>query len=670
MTRAENRERIRALSAAIREHDRRYYVDARPTVSDEVYDALFRELVELERAQPDLVAPDSPTQRVGGDPASALDKFQHEVPMLSLEATREVDEIREFDERVRRGLERDAVAYVAEPKFDGVSLEVVYDDGILTAGATRGDGRIGEEVTANVRTMQTLPLRLIGSDWPSHLVVRGEALMHLAGFQDLNDRLQNDGKEVYSNPRNAAAGAIRQLDPAVTAARPMMYYAYDIVLARRHGLETEWAVLAALRSWGFQVDDSIRRSVDIEGAIAYHTELFERRDELPFEIDGVVIKVDELAAHDELGARSRSPRWAVAFKFEPRQEVTVVERIAVQVGRTGKLTPVAMLRPVNVGGVTVARATLHNADEVERKGVREGDTVRVRRAGDVIPEIAEVVQERRLSAAEPFVMPDRCPICDSEVVRQGAYHMCTGGYDCPAQLNGLLEHYGSRGALDIAGLGEKTVTLLVEAGLVHEPADLYGLTPADIEPLERFAEKSANALVDAIAATREPALDRLLFALGIPLVGQHLATVLADAFGDLDRLQAASADELVAVHEVGPELASAVQAFFSSERHRARVDRLRAAGVTPVWKRSIPATSDKLGGKKIVFTGTLEHLTRVRADELARAHGARPVGSVSKSTDYLVAGRDAGSKLTKARALGVEILTERAFLELVGENAD
>lgn len=658
--------RAEELRREIRRHDHLYYVKARPELSDEAYDALFRELQALEKAHPDLVTADSPTQRVGGKAAKELEAFEHEVPMLSLDGTREEQDIRDFHDRVVKGLGREDIVYVAEPKFDGVSIELVYDRGQLTAGATRGDGQTGENVTQNVRTMRSIPLALSGSGFPDHLVVRGEALMHLKDFQELNARLQNQGEEPFANPRNSSAGAIRQLDARITATRPLVFYAYEIVKAQEHGFTSEWECLARLRDWGFRVDDSIRRGDGIDAAMAYHREIRDARDTLPFEIDGVVIKVDDLRDHDRLGMRSRSPRWAVAYKFEPRQEVTVVERIAVQVGRTGKLTPVALMRPVNVGGVTVSRATLHNLDEVQRKDVREGDTVRVRRAGDVIPEVAEVLLDHRPESTVPFAMPETCPVCASDIVREGAYHLCPGGYDCPAQVLGLLEHFGSRGALDIEGLGGKTVAQLIEAGLVHEPADLHALTKDQLVALDRFGEKSADNLLAGIALTRSPALDRLLFALGIPQVGQHVAKVLARAFGSLEAIMAASEDQLQAVHEIGPEVAKSVRGYFTDPRHRGRVDRLLLRGVVPRWEREARPPSAAIAGKKFVFTGTLDAgLSRDDAKKMVEDRGGRAVSSVSKATDYVVAGEEAGSKLDKAKELGITILDTQAFLDLV-----
>src|SRR5215831_7398122 len=504
MTRAEAKQRISELAEEIRAHDHRYYVLEKPVVSDAHYDRLFRELKTLEEQFPDLRPPDSPTLRVGGGLRSAFKKVRHIAPLRSLDSLMDEEELRDFDERVRKGLEIERPVYVAEPKFDGLSVELVYEDGVLVRGSTRGDGEIGEDITENLRTIRALPLRLAGESRTHRgtIAVRGEALMPLAEFEALNKRLIEENEEPFANPRNAAAGAVRQLDPGITASRRLDFFAYEVMDAEHERLATQSATLDALREWGFHVESSVKRCAGLDDVLAFHAKLKEKRDRLPYEIDGVVIKVDRADWQELLGARSRSPRWAVAFKFPPRIEVTEVLDIAVQVGRTGKLTPVAVLRPVDVSGVTVSRATLHNQDELDRKDVRIGDTVRVRRAGDVIPEVVEVLKDKRPRGAERFELPKKCPVCGAPVEKVGAAHQCTNELSCRAQIQGHIEHFTSRGAMDIRGLGSRTVEQLLEKGLVKDLADIYTLGPIDFAGLEGFAEKSIENMMEAIEASR------------------------------------------------------------------------------------------------------------------------------------------------------------------------
>ncbi|HSF15103.1 MAG TPA: NAD-dependent DNA ligase LigA, partial [Vicinamibacteria bacterium] len=520
--------RVESLRNAIRHHDHLYYVKGSPEISDSAYDRLLRELSELEAEFPDLVTPDSPTQRVGGMVHSAFAEVRHLAPMLSLESLMTETEVREFAKRVQRGLGTTPSAYVAEPKFDGLSVELVYLDGRFLRGSTRGDGSSGENVSDNLRTIRALPVMLLTDRFPAPgtIAVRAEAIMRLSDFEGLNRRMTEMGKEPFANPRNAASGSLRQLDTSITASRPLDLFAYEVMYADAVTPSSQSEALDLLDAWGFRVESSTRTCKDIDEAIAYHDELEARREELDYELDGVVIKVDRRDEQSELGERSRSPRWAVAFKFEPRQEVTDVMDIAVQVGRTGKLTPVALLRPVDVSGVTVSRATLHNQDEVERKDVRIGDKVRIRRAGDVIPEVVEVLAEHRKDDARRFRMPEECPVCHSPVASKGAYHYCTGGWACRAQQTGRIQHFASRGAMEIDFLGEKTVAQLVERGLVEDLADLYALDKEDVLGLEGFADKSADNLLNAIEASKRAELDRFVYALGIPNVGQHVARVL------------------------------------------------------------------------------------------------------------------------------------------------
>jgi len=682
MNHSEARRRIAQLSREIHEHDQRYYGEDRPVISDAEYDRLFRELKELEQQFPELKLPDSPTLRVGAALRTAFKKVPHVAPMLSLDSVMDADEVREFDARVRRSLEVDAVDYWVEPKFDGLSIELVYENGVLSRGSTRGNGEVGEDITENLRTIRSIPLRLGGTDGDGRggakakgsagvVSVRGEALIPLKEFEALNKQLIQNNEEPFANARNAAAGTVRQLDPRITASRKLSFYAYEVIFA--HGglfangaPETQQQTVERLRAWGFLVDRSARRCAGLDEAFAYHAQLEQRREKLEFEIDGIVLKVDRRDWQQQLGARSRSPRWAVAFKFPPRQEITRVRDIVVQVGRTGKLTPVAQLEPVNVSGVTVSRATLHNQDEVDRKDVRVGDTVRVRRAGDVIPEVVEVIRDKRPSGTEPFVMPSKCPVCGAKVERVGAYHVCTNGLACPAQLEGRIHHFVSRGAMDITGLGGKTVRQLIEKGLVRDIADLYRLTLIDLATLTGFAEKSIENLSAAIENSKRPRLDRFLYALGIEHVGDTVARLLADHYGKIDPLFTANPDQLQEIHGIGPEVAESVHRFFSSARNRKVLERLFQAGVKP-QSRARPEGRQPLAGETVVFTGSLQGLTRPEAQRRAEAAGARVASGISRKVTLVVAGAGAGSKVDEAGKLGLAVIDERKFLERIGE---
>jgi len=665
------------LSAAIRHHDHRYYVLDDPLIADGAYDVLFRRLQEIEATFPELRAPDSPTQRVGGAVKAELAEVEHQAPMQSLDSGAEESDLRDFDERVRKGLGADGVDYVAELKFDGLSIEAVYRSGVLEVGATRGDGMRGEQVTDNLRTIASIPLRLEG-EAPSMLAVRGEVYVPLQGFYRLNRERLERGEEPFANPRNLAAGALRQLDSAITAQRPLDAFFYDIlavewgpsgragggvVAATPVPPETHLEELERLRAWGFKVDDRSRHCPDIEAAIAYHHELDEERDELPYEIDGVVIKVNRVDYQRQLGTRSRSPRWAYAYKFAPRLEVTTIEDIVLQVGRTGILTPVAQLAPVEVGGVTISRASLHNYDQVRDKDIRPGDKVRVARAGDVIPYVVERVDERSdRERTAPFEMPERCPVCDAHVVREGAYFVCTGGISCRAQLLGAVEHYASRHALDIEGLGEKTVRQLLDEGLIRDSiVDVYGLTVDTLVPLERFGEKKAENLINAIEERKDISLGRLIYGLGIRHVGEHVAEVLAREFGDIHALMAADVERLIEVHEIGPGSAESVAEFFAEPHNRGVVERLLAVGVTP----RVEERQRLFDGERFVVTGALERWSRDEIGSLLEGAGARVTSSVSKQTDYVVVGGKPGSKARKAENLGVPVLDEAGFVDLL-----
>ena len=671
--------RAAELTEEIRRHDYLYYVKDAPELSDAAYDKLFRELQGLEEAHPELRTADSPTQRVGGEVLEGFETVVHAAPMLSLDSHQDEKVLRRFDERLRKALEVATVEYVVEPKLDGLSLELVYEDGVLARAATRGNGRQGEGITENVKTIKSVPLRLRNQDRPvpAMLSLRGEAVLPLAAFEAVNERLLQEGKEPYASPRNTAAGALRQLDPKLAASRPLDLYAYDILLAEPfpEDLEMQWQVLQALKDWGFMVSELSERAAGPEAVITYHAGIEEQRDDLPFEIDGVVVKLDALAPREELGRTSRHPRWAFAFKFPPRKEQTRILEIVPSVGRTGVVTPVALMRPVEIGGVTVSRATLHNREEVARKGVRAGDLVRVQRAGDVIPQVIERIVEDGDDAERgpEFTMPDECPSCGTELVERGPFTVCPNSFECPAQLAGRLVHFASRDALDIEGLGEETAKLLVERGLVRHLPELFDLQAAQLEDLPGFAEKSAAALVAALETASDAELPRFLYGLGIPEVGVTVARVLARHFGSLEAVRGTTEDALQEVSGVGPRMAEQIRAFFDQEDNGEVLDRLLDGRVT-VGAVEIHrpeeggAEAAPLAGKKFVFTGGLEAFSRRRAAELAEGLGARKVSAVSSKTDYVVVGTDPGSKADKARDLGLTLLDEAAYLALLSEH--
>ncbi len=666
MTPHEARNRIEDLRNQIRRHDYLYYVKGRPSISDSQYDRLLRELSELEEKFPDLKTPDSPTERVSGKVQEGFGEVRHLAPMLSLESLMNEGEVREFAKRVEKGLGLSRVEYMAEPKFDGLSVELVYENGRFLRGSTRGDGEVGEDVSENLKTIRSLPLSLLTEerDAAGTIAVRAEAIMRLEEFELLNRRMTEMGKDAFANPRNAASGSLRQLDTRITASRPLDLFAYDVMVSNAVEIRSQRQALGLLSAWGFKTDPTSRLCRDLDEIVAYHGELEARRDELDYEIDGIVVKVDRRDQQAELGSRSRSPRWAVAFKFAPRQEVTEVMEIAVSVGRTGKLTPVALLRPVEVSGVTVSRATLHNQDEVRRKDVRVSDRVRIQRAGDVIPEVVEVLLEHRKGHPPQFHMPSHCPVCGSKVEARGAYHLCTGGWSCRAQQTGRIQHFASRGAMEIEFLGEKTVAQLVERGLVRDLSDLYRLEKKDLLELEGFAEKSAENLMLAIEASKKAPLDRFLYGLGIGNVGQHVARVLAAHFGSLDRIMSAREDELLAVHEVGEEVARSVVDYFADETNRRVIEDMQRNGLELVWETS--GKERTFAGARVVFTGTLSKLHRDHAKRLVEERGGRVTSSVSKNTSFVVVGEDAGSKAERAKELKVKILSEDEFLALVG----
>ena len=668
MSRSEAKQRIGELRAEIQQHDYRYYVQDAPSVPDAEYDRLMRELQALESEYPEFITPESPSQRVGGEPLDGFEAVRHGTPMLSLANAFSEEEIHQFHDRVSRGLELDHVAYVAEPKLDGVAISLRYADGRLQLAATRGDGVTGENVTSNVRTIAAIPLQLKrrgkSGAWPAALEVRGEIYMPLAGFEAYNRRAREEGGKELVNPRNAAAGSLRQLDSRLTAQRPLAFYAYGIVASE--GLpDSHFDALALLKSWGFPVNPEIRRVRDAQGCIDYFTGMGRKRDRLPYDIDGVVFKVDSRDQQLTLGFVSRAPRWAIARKFPAQEEITRLIDIDVQVGRTGAITPVARLEPVFVGGVTVTNATLHNLDEIRRKDVREGDWVIVRRAGDVIPEVARVMPERREGEPPEFQMPQQCPVCSSAVERDEgeAVFRCTGGLVCGAQRIQSILHFASRRAMNIEGLGAKLVVQLVDAGLVNSVADLYRLEREQLAGLERMGEKSADNLMAELEKSKTPGLDRLLFALGVREVGEVTAASLARHFGSMEKIMAASEEELVEVPDVGPVVASHVRAFFNEPHNVEIIKELETAGLH--WQALEANEGEQpLAGQTWVLTGALG-MPRARAKTLLESLGARVSGSVSAKTTFVLAGEAAGAKLRKAESLGVEVIDEEAFRTLL-----
>lgn len=666
--------RIARRAAALREqldhHNYRYYVLDAPEIPDAEFDKLFRELQALEQQYPALVTADSPTQRVGAAPSAAFGEVRHELAMLSLDNAFSEADVMDFDRRVREGLKVDGVDYAAEPKLDGLAVSLLYEDGVLTRAATRGDGYTGEDVTQNVRTIHSVPLRLVGKHHPRRIEVRGEVYMPKQGFHALNKRQEEKGEKIFANPRNAAAGSLRQLDPRITAARPLQMCCYGVGVMEGGELpERHSAILDQLRQWGLRVSDERAVVRGVAGCLDYFTKLAAKRAALPYEVDGVVYKVDDLVQQRQLGFVSRAPRWAVAHKFPAEEAMTTVLGIDVQVGRTGAITPVARLAPVSVAGVTVSNATLHNEDEVHRKDVRVGDTVIIRRAGDVIPEVVSVILERRPAETRVFYLPKRCPVCDSEVVRlEGeSAARCSGGLYCPAQRKEAIRHFASRRAMDIEGLGDKLVDQLVEQGLIHSVADLYHLSLEQLAGLERMGRKSAENLLHALDKSKHTTLPRFLYALGIRDVGEATALALARHFGDLPDIIAADEDVLQTVPDVGPVVAQRIVAFFHEAHNREVIAKLRAAGVQwPPLERHVQLLP--LAGKTFVLTGSMRAMSRDVAKEKLQALGAKVAGSVSAKTSYVVVGEEAGSKLDKARELGIEMLDEAAFLKLIGEN--
>jgi len=660
--------RIAELREQIRGHDHRYYVEAQPEISDAEYDSLVRELRELEARYPGLITADSPTQRVAGQPSGAFAPVEHRVAMLSLDNATTQDQLREFEARLRRALPGAEFDYVGEPKIDGLGVALLYQEGRLVRGATRGDGRVGEDITRNLLTIRSIPRALRGPlARGRELEVRGEVFMPRQAFHELNRQLEEEGQPTFANPRNAAAGAVRQKDPRVTARRPLDILLYHVSASDEVSVATHWEMLEALGAAGFPTSPHAARCPDIEAVIEYCGRLEAQRDAFPYEADGAVVKVNSLEQQRRLGATAHHPRWAIAFKFAARQATTVVRAITVNVGKTGVLTPGAQLDPVELAGVVIRNVSLHNEDEIRRKDIRVGDTVLIERAGDVIPYVVKVIEDRRPPGAVPFAFPARCPACQSTVFRPAgeAYWRCTNSA-CPAQLKERLLHWGSRRAMDIEHLGESVVGQLVDRGLVRDFADLYHLTVEQLAELERMGPKSARNLADAIAASRGRGLSRLLNALGIRLVGERAARLLALRFGTIDALAAATEEEIGQIHGIGPQIAQSVAKFFAEPRNREIIARLRAAGVVMV-ETTVPSGPRPLAGKTFVLTGTLAMMSRDAAQDLIHRHGGQVTSSVSKKTSYVVVGENPGSKVEEARRLGVATLDESEFRKLLGQ---
>lgn len=664
------RQETDALREGIEYHDYLYYVKDQPAISDETYDKLFRRLQELERAFPEVASPDSPTQRVGGRPAARLEKVRHTAAMLSLNTVYKEKEAADFDRMVRREVGTERVEYTAEPKFDGLSVEVVYEEGTFVRGATRGDGETGEDLSQNIKTIRAVPLHLRNGkrDIPPVLAVRGEVFMRKDEFQKLNKTRIENGEEPFANPRNAAAGMVRQLDPNRVAGTALDIVFYDILAIRDRSFTSDWDMLQQLPKWGLRTDPHNRKWSNLEQMEKYHADMAEQRDKLDYEIDGIVIKLDSYALREKLGTRQRSPRWALAWKFEPKHDVTTLKDIVVQVGRTGVLTPVALLEPVNVGGVTVSRATLHNESEIRRKDIRVGDTVRIERAGDVIPEVVERIDQPGQRRGKPFSMPKHCPICQAQVHQEGAYHYCPNSLSCRGQLVGRIIHYASRDAMDIEGLGRKTVQELVSRGMAGSVADLYRLSVADLKQIEGYAEKSARQLYDAIQHAKKVRMDRFLYALGIHRVGQHAAQVVARQFGSMAALEEAERKEIEAVEDLGSVTAQSLYTFLRQDETRNALHQLYEVGVE-VESMSSRRRKGPLEGKRFVFTGELQRYTRQEAAQRVEQLGGAAASTVSDDVDYVVVGHDPGRKLSEAKRKNVKTIDEKTFQKLVGSRS-
>lgn len=656
------KKKIAALRKEIKKHNRLYYIQGAPRVSDSKYDALLEELKTLEAAHPEYYSPDSPTLAVGAPIPEKFVKVKHTSPMLSLESVNAAEGAEHFDETIKKEFEE--ADYICEPKLDGLSIELVYEKGKFVRGSTRGDGSVGEDVTLNLATIPSVPKELKTKNPPELIAVRGEVMMHIKDFQALNKKQIALGKEPFANPRNVAAGSMRQLDWRVTGMRTLHVYCYRILACSGKMPPTQEEALGLLKTLGFTISPHAEKCSSIKEAIKYHHKMEGKRDDLDYEIDGVVVKVNSFALQERLGMRTTNPKWAVAYKFRPRREITKVEDIVVQVGRTGVLTPLALLKPVEVGGVTVSRATLHNMDQIERIGIKKGDHVKVERAGDVIPYISEVVKDKRSGGEKDFHMPKKCPSCGGPIVKEDVFYRCPAGLACPAQVIERVTHYSSKGAVDIDGLSEKTAELLYEKLLVKGISDIYSLKREDLLALEGFKEKKADNILKAIEKARLVSLERFIFGLGIRNVGKHIALLLAERFETLENLISAGREELTKINEIGPLVAESIVDFFSSEKNIDEIKKLEARGVKIQPKKK--PRGGKLKGKRIVFTGTLTTMTREEAQDRAASLGAVSQSSVGESTDIVVAGEKAGSKLDKAKRLGVKVIFEEEFRVILG----
>jgi DNA ligase (NAD+) len=659
--------RIKELYTEIERHNRLYYRNDSPEISDAEYDALFSELQLLEEQFPSSALPDSPTRRVGAPPRENFSQIPHRIAMLSLENAQTEAEIAEFDERVKKFLaigNDEEIQYFCEPKMDGLAVELVYENGVFITGSTRGDGFIGEDITQNLRTIKAMPLRLTTTTAPQLLELRGEVYLALEDFQRLNAEREEEGAQPFANPRNAAAGSLRQLDSRITAKRPLSLFCYGPGEVVGYDFDSQRKFLDTIAQWSLPVNQLSRSVTGVEGVLAYFQEMAERRDSLEYEIDGVVVKVDSFPLQRELGEKSRSPRWAIAFKFPPRQAVTRVEDIVPQVGRTGVITPVAHLKPVEVSGVIVSRATLHNWEELQKKDIRIGDTVLIERAGDVIPAVVRAFPEKRDGSERSLPVPEMCPVCGSPVTKlPGEVAIRCMELSCPAKIRQAIIHFAARNAMDIEGLGDKYVEQLLRLELVATVADLYTLSRDDFMRFERMGDKLAENLLNAIEKSKKRELSRFIYALGIRNVGEHTAKLLAAAFGSIENLAGASEEELLSIREIGPQVAQSIMAFFSNPRNRNVIQRMIAAGVKPFSEEK--RLGGRFAGMNFVFTGTLSQLSRDAAKRIVEKEGGHATGSVSRKTDYVIAGADAGSKLGKARELGIQVISETEFLKLL-----
>ncbi len=660
------KKRIEKLREEIEYHNYRYYILDQPEITDAEYDRLMRELEKLEEQYSELRSPNSPTQRVGASPLEEFEIVRHTLPMLSLANAFDESEAKDFDKRVKKFLgTSEEIPYVAEPKFDGLAIELVYERGQFVVGSTRGDGVNGENITQNLRTIKTLPLQLIQREIPvpERLEVRGEVIMQLKRFKELNRKREERGEPPFANPRNAAAGSVRQLDPKITAERPLEIYFYALGEVRGWTFKTQWEVLKTLPKWGLRTNPHGRKCKNIEEVLDYYHEMNEKRETFPYEIDGTVIKVNSFDLQTRLGEIARSPRWSLAFKFEPKQETTKIKDIKPQVGRTGALTPVAMMEPVRIGGVEVSRATLHNQDEIDRLDVRIGDTVVIQRAGDVIPEVVQVITSKRTGTEKKFKIPSKCPVCGAEVIKEEAIHRCIG-LDCPAQLKGRIKHFASKRAMDIEGLGVKLIDQLVDKGLVKDVGDIYYIKKEQLIALERMADKSAQNIIEAIEKSKIKPLSKFLYALGIRNAGETTAEDLARHFPRLEDFFHLSEEDLMEVQGIGPEVAASVHQFFGDKKNRESIDRLKKAGVKVIEPKA--KEKGKLSGKTFVFTGTLKTFGRDEARTLVESMGATTASTVSKKVDFVVVGEDPGSKFDKAKELRIKTLTEEEFKKMIG----